>query len=134
MSGRERRRFEVEPLVVGLGGAAHLLNTSEDKVRELLRAGADRGGAAPDVTGAEGDRDRGAEAVRDGERRPVQRARRTVVSGQELALRAQVEHLERQLEALRAAFARLAAQREVIEEAERVVDAEYDRLGEVGAL
>lgn len=39
MSGRERRRFEVEPLVVGLGGAAHLLNTSEDKVRELLRAG-----------------------------------------------------------------------------------------------
>lgn len=56
------------------------------------------------------------------------------MSGRELALRAQVEHLERQLEALRLAFARLAAQREVVEEAERVVDAEYDRLGEVGAL
>lgn len=38
MSG-ERGRLQIEPLVVSLAGAAFLLNTSEDKVRELLRAG-----------------------------------------------------------------------------------------------
>lgn len=35
----ERRRLTLEPLVVSLAGAAELLNTSEDKVRELVRAG-----------------------------------------------------------------------------------------------
>lgn len=38
MSGKAQH-LHLEPLVVGLAGAAHLLNTSEDKVRELLRAG-----------------------------------------------------------------------------------------------
>ena len=33
------RNLTMDPLVVGMEGAAFLLNTSEDKVRELLRAG-----------------------------------------------------------------------------------------------
>lgn len=36
---KRQRQLELDPLVVSLAGAAHLLNTSEDKVRELLKAG-----------------------------------------------------------------------------------------------
>jgi hypothetical protein len=59
---------------------------------------------------------------------------RQIIDAEELARRAQVAHLERQVETMRQAFARLQAQRDVIDAAAAIIDAEYDRLGEVGAL
>jgi hypothetical protein len=57
------------------------------------------------------------------------------VSGQELALRSQVEHLERQLDALRLAFARLAAQRgESAPEGATVVARAWANLARVDEL